>query len=311
MSVRGNPSGLRAWVERAFGNERRPITVRLDEWATPDASDDLGLLRVGKLLEWMDVLGPLAASRHCQSSVTTAAVDRLTMRQPIRMGQHVRLLATVGYTSLRSVGVALAIDAEGTPAATGWMTFVAIRDGRVQPVPQIRPRRVAERTPFREGRLRHEQHRRNDARPAIPAWDELTSRTSFVHKIEPVRGTLSSGTLMRWIEAAAHLSARVHVGASVGFEKLLGLAFLEPVRPHVFVHIRSLAVRVEKRAVDVFVHAQSEDPASRARCDAACAFARYSPLGGEAIPLLECTTDAEQILREHAVSRAAFERSLR
>src|SRR5262249_45672975 len=146
------------------------------------------------------------------------AVDRLDLRRPIRMGQHVRLLAQVGYTSLRSVGVALSIDAEGAAAAAGWMTFVAIREGRVQPVPQIRPRSMAARTQFREGRLRHEQHRQNDVRPVIPAWDELTGRASFVHKIEPVRGTLKSGTLMRWIEAAANLSARAHGGAHMGFE---------------------------------------------------------------------------------------------
>ena len=308
MSVHGN--ALRAWVERAFGNERRPITVRLDEWATPDLADDRGLLRAGKLLEWMDVLGPLAASRHCQSPVTTAAVDRLTLRRPIRMGQHVRLLARVGYTSLRSVGVALTVDAEGAPCATGWMTFVALRDGRAVPVPQIRPRSMAERTQFREGRLRHEQHRRHDVRPAIPAWDELTGRASFVHKIEPVRGTVRSGTLMRWIEAAANLSARAHVGAQVGFEKLLGLAFLEPIRPNVYVHIRSLVARVADRAIDVFVHAESEDPVSGARSDAVCAFARYAPPSGQVIPALECASDAERILREHVGHRSAFERSL-
>src|SRR5262249_53619186 len=309
-------SVLRAWVERTFGTERRPVSVRLDEWATPDLADDRGLLRAGKILEWMDVIGPLAASRHCQLPAATAAVDRLTIRRPIRVGQHVRLLATVAFTSLRSVGVALTIEADGTPAATGWMTFVAVRDGRVLPVPQIRPRSMAERTLFREGRLRHERARRDAARVAIRGA-AVAGRPSFAHKIEPIRsgklnfhGTLYGGTLMRWMETAANLSARAHLGAAVRFERLLGLAFLEPIKPHVFVHIRSLVARAGEGRIDVFVNAEAEDPMSGTKSDAVCALARYAAANGEAIPSLECATEAERMLLEHAQRRSAFERSI-
>ena len=40
--------------------------AHLDEWVAPDIADELGFLRAGKILEWMDVVGVLAATRHCR-----------------------------------------------------------------------------------------------------------------------------------------------------------------------------------------------------------------------------------------------------
>jgi acyl-CoA hydrolase len=312
-----SPSIFRNWVERAFGTERRPVSVRLDEWATPDFGDDVGSLRAGKILEWMDVIGPLAASRHCQIPVATVSVDRLALRRPIRVGQHVTLRAMVAFTSIRSVGVTLAIDADGALAASGWMTLVAVRDGRVQSVPQIRPRSMSERTHFREGRMRRDHHRGDANNVVMPTWDDVATKASFVHKIEPIRGsklnfhgTLYGGTLMRWMETAANLSARAHLGASVRFCRLLGLAFVQPIPPHVFVHIRSLAIRAGNGTIDVFVNAQAEDPGDGTKTDAVCAFVSYAPAVHQPIPSLLGDTETERALAEQLERRVGFERSL-
>lgn len=79
--------------------------VHLDEWVAPEYVDERGFLRAGKLLEWLDVIGVLTASRHCRMPVVTAAVDGAVVGDPIPVGAHARLIASVAYTSARSMGV--------------------------------------------------------------------------------------------------------------------------------------------------------------------------------------------------------------
>src|SRR5438874_10517406 len=104
--------------------------AHLDEWVAPDIGDELGFLRAGKILEWMDVVGVLAASRHCRRPVATASVDGMELLHPIRVGERVTMTASIGYTSARSLGVSVSMH-HGTRAAeqrslTGYMTFVAL-----------------------------------------------------------------------------------------------------------------------------------------------------------------------------------------
>src|SRR5882762_4541469 len=68
--------------------------AHLDEWVAPDIADERGFLRAGKILEWMDVVGVLAASRHCRRPVATASVDGLELSHPIRVGERVTMTAS-------------------------------------------------------------------------------------------------------------------------------------------------------------------------------------------------------------------------
>jgi len=148
--------------QRRPGNE-----VHLDEWVSPHICDPDGFLKPGKVLEWMDVVGVLAASRHCRRPVVTASVDGVELRDPIRVGEHVALRAGVAYTSERSMGIHVAMSTSGPDALparevlTAYMTFVGLDDaGKPVVVPQLRPETPTERTLFREGQLRREFRRK-------------------------------------------------------------------------------------------------------------------------------------------------------
>ncbi len=72
----GTPQGDAALL----ATESRPgPEAHLDEWVAPDIADERGFLRAGKILEWMDVVGVLAASRHCRRPVATASVDGMEL----------------------------------------------------------------------------------------------------------------------------------------------------------------------------------------------------------------------------------------
>src|SRR3954469_14959215 len=338
--------------------------VHLDEWVTPEIADESGYIRAGKILEWMDVVGVLAATRHCRHPVVTASVDGMELQKPIRVGERVAMTARIAFTSSRSIGVSFAMrhglpdGATPPPSVAGYMTFVILDEsGSPLEVPQFQPDTPAEVARFREGRIRYEFRKQvlSGQLPDVvaanqpPAENPLLirellkllprslqlpfdrsragghphSHPSYVHKIEPIRGsklnfhgTLYGGTLMRWIESAAQLSARSHMhGAPVRLVGLHGLTFIRPVERHVFIHVRSVIAHTAQDSLTALVNVHAEDPIAGTQIETLRAFLTYVPVaaGGEAaapICALECLGDEERAIFEEVEHRLALQRRL-
>jgi acyl-CoA hydrolase len=336
--------------------------VHLDEWVTPEIADEHGYIRAGKILEWMDVVGVLAATRHCRRPVVTASVDGMELQKPIRVGERVAMTASVAFTSPRSIGVSMAMrhgaPEETTPPSSvaGYMTFVALDEaGDPLPVPQFQPETPSEVARFREGRIRAEFRKKMlagqlpelQSAPApenplfirellklLPRSLQLpfdrahaTGRRhrhfSYVHKIEPIRrdtlnfhGTLYGGTLMRWIETCAQLSARSHQhGAPVRLVGLHGLTFIRPVERHVFIHVRSAIAHTGPDSLTALVNVHAEDPTASGQVETLRAFLTYAPIAingaSEPVCALECVGDEEIGLFKEVEHRQALQRTLR
>jgi acyl-CoA hydrolase len=133
--------------------------IHLDEWIAPELADENGLLRVGHILEWMDVGGVLAATRYCRSTCVTASVSGVELSRPIEVGEHVSMSARVAFTSRRSVGVHVSLRARGrklladSEVLNAYMTFVPNGAAEVKPWTPMTPR---DRALHREGELRRE-----------------------------------------------------------------------------------------------------------------------------------------------------------
>ncbi len=313
----------------------------------------------------MDVVGVLAAARHCRRSVVTASVDGLEFTSPIRVGERVTMTASVAHTSERSVGISISVrhgagePASGHPCVGAYMTFVAPDDnGSAIRVPQLAPETPAEHARFREGELRREFRKRlasgtlspsvhadaprasqdqADARLLVREWlktlprlrmpwdrtEHLRPRTrhvSYIHKIEPIRigklnfhGTLYGGTLMRWLEGAASLSARAYLaGSPVRLTSLQGLTFIRPAPRDLFVHIRSVVVHAAGDSVTVLVNVRAEDPVEGAYVDILRAFLSYAPLDPQQTPVppLEINGDDDRMLFDEVEHRRGLQRML-
>ncbi len=106
--------------------------VHVDEWVAPGVCDEHGLLRAGKVLEWMDVVGALAATRWARLPAVTVAVDGCELLDAVRVGERVTMRARVAHTSGRTIGVTVSMTVQRTRLETprrvlaGYMTFVAI-----------------------------------------------------------------------------------------------------------------------------------------------------------------------------------------
>lgn len=316
---------------------RHGSEVHIDEWVAPDACDDAGVLRAGKILEWMDVVGALAASRYTRQPAVTVSIDGGTLLGRVAVGERVTMRARVAHTSRRTIGLAVTMEAGAAlrPVLRGYMTFVVLGDdGRPAAVPAFVPQTPEEIALNDEGELRRQFHRELASRREICATPEAliapertdsqvlhllrtlgmrlagkrvrvatrmrTPADSYVHRIEPVRagklnfhGTLYGGTLMRWIETCAAMSARAHADAPVQLLGFEGISFLRPVPANVFVHLTGTAAHADDLGVTIHVRATAEDPLTGSTVETLRGFLAYTPIDRtlEVPGLLRTTAD--------------------
>ena len=114
-------------------HEMSSFEVHLNDWVGPDHVDENQILRPGKILEWMDEVGSLVATRYNRAPAVTASLDGFTLRHPIKLGARVSISGRVCFTSPRSLGIAVSLDhwnpdKEHTEKNTveGYLVFVAM-----------------------------------------------------------------------------------------------------------------------------------------------------------------------------------------
>jgi acyl-CoA hydrolase len=86
----------------------------------------------GLIMSWIDTVAAMAATRHCGTEVVTAAIDSLSFRAPICVGDQVVLKARVTHTGRTSMEVRVLVIRENPvkqsseTATTAYLTFVAL-----------------------------------------------------------------------------------------------------------------------------------------------------------------------------------------
>jgi len=155
----------------------RESRVEMTEIVLPSHTNQLGTIFGGQLMAWIDIAAAISASRHARSVCVTASLDALHFLSPVRLGQHVTLLASVNFTGTTSMEVGVRLESESpetgerTHVATAYLTFVSIdRDGKPRPVPEVVPE-----SPDDE-RRHHNAQKRRAARLLLK--DQLRARES-------------------------------------------------------------------------------------------------------------------------------------
>lgn len=128
------------------GMESKPVSASrtlMSQLMMPQDANHMGYVHGGTLLSIADKVAYVCASRHAERVCTTAAVDSVQFRSPIRVGQLVSFMASVNYVGTTSMEVGIRIVAEdlmtGDTVHTNscYFTMVAL-DAHGKPVP-VRP----------------------------------------------------------------------------------------------------------------------------------------------------------------------------
>jgi acyl-CoA hydrolase len=146
----------------------------------PGDTNPLGNLFGGRLMQFIDLCGALAATRHSRGIPVTASTDHIDFVAPVKVGDILILKASVNraFNTSMEVGVkAMVEDVEaGTHrhVASAYLTFVALdRSGQRIHVPQI----VAE-TDHQKRRYEDAGRRREMRHPEVARKKELRSAAS-------------------------------------------------------------------------------------------------------------------------------------
>ena len=138
--------------------------VTLSQLMHPEHANLVGNVHGGWIMKLADEAGALACMRHAQKKVVTVAIDSMTFRQPIKLGDLVILHAEVTYTGRTSMEAAVEVIAENpltgerTHTNTAYLVYVALDDqDRPTSVPPVKAETEEDRRKMEQAQERQER----------------------------------------------------------------------------------------------------------------------------------------------------------
>ena len=129
----------------------------------PADANALGNLFGGRLMQYIDLVGAMAASRHARAITVTASMDHLEFVAPVRVGDLLILKASVNRAFRTSMEVGVKAMVEDVRqnrlrhVSSAYLTYVAVdMDGGRLVVPQVVPETDHQKRRFEDAGRRRE-----------------------------------------------------------------------------------------------------------------------------------------------------------
>jgi acyl-CoA hydrolase len=147
----------------------------------PADSNALGNLFGGRLMQYIDLVGAMAASRHARAITVTASMDHLDFVGPVHVGDLLILRASVNRAFRTSMEVGVKAMVEDVReqrfrhVSSAYLTYVAVdHQGKGLIVPQLIPETEHQKRRYEDaGRRREmragETQRRKEIRATLAA----------------------------------------------------------------------------------------------------------------------------------------------
>jgi uncharacterized protein (TIGR00369 family) len=130
---------VNSWQNPAMSDSLTPKPMRasrvtISQLMHPEHANLLGNVHGGWIMKLVDEAGALACMRHAQRKVVTVAIDSMTFRQPIKIGDLIILNAEVTYTGRTSMEAEVLVIAENpvtgerTHTNNAYLVYVALDD---------------------------------------------------------------------------------------------------------------------------------------------------------------------------------------
>ena len=129
----------------------------------PADANALGNLFGGRLMQYIDLVGAMAASRHARAITVTVSMDHLDFVAPVRVGDLLILKASVNRAFRTSMEVGVKAMVEDVRqnrlrhVSSAYLTYVAVdRDGIKLEVPQVIPETEHQKRRYEDAGRRRE-----------------------------------------------------------------------------------------------------------------------------------------------------------
>jgi len=137
--------------------------VTLNTLMMPEHANHFGNVHGGVVMKLADEAAAISAMRYAGRPAVTVAIDSMSFKEPISVGDLVTCEARVSYTRHSSMEVEVEVSAEDpisghvTHTNSAFFVFVALGpDGRPSPVPPLLLESAEDEERFQEGAQRQE-----------------------------------------------------------------------------------------------------------------------------------------------------------
>ena len=142
----------------------RESVATLSQVMMPHHASHYGSVHGGVIMQLVDEVAYVAASRHARRNVVTASIDSFNFENPVRAGDVVSLRAELTFVGKTSMEIEVHVDTEKVktgevlPVAAAYLTMVALDEkGKPTPVPQLVLETEEERKKYEEAKVRREK----------------------------------------------------------------------------------------------------------------------------------------------------------
>lgn len=156
----------------------RPVShsrVALARTMTLLDANAVGNVHGGVIMREVDTAAGMAAARHAGRICVTAAIDELSFKQPVHVGDLLHVTASVNFAGRTSLEVGVRVEAEpwrgGTPRHTtsAYLVMVCLdEDGKPAEVPPLELEGAEEERRAAQAAIRRQVRKERIAR--IGAW---------------------------------------------------------------------------------------------------------------------------------------------
>lgn len=152
------------------GNSVEQSRIVMARSMQPPDANVWGNVHGGAILRMVDEAGGAVAIRHSRARCVTVAMDSMTFKEPVYIGDLLTITACLTYVGRTSMEVEAQIEAEDLRtgvrrhAGTCYLIYVAIDDlGRPTPVPPLVTRTKEDRQRWKAAEDRQLRRRRDSA----------------------------------------------------------------------------------------------------------------------------------------------------
>jgi uncharacterized protein (TIGR00369 family) len=142
--------------------------IALSQLMLPEHANALGNVHGGVIMKMVDEAGAIVAMRHAQAPCVTIAIDSMTFKQPVHVGELMVCKARVTYVGKSSIEVQVHVHAENllngqvTHTNSAYVVYVALGpDGKAAPAPPLAVETEEDKRIFNEA---SERQRRRTAK---------------------------------------------------------------------------------------------------------------------------------------------------
>jgi len=137
--------------------------IVMRQMVMPGDTNVHGTIFGGTIMSWMDIAAAMVAQRHCESPVVTVHISDIDFISPIKLGYHVKIMASLNFVGTSSMTVGVRVDSENPftgnskKCTKAYLTFVALDEfGKPLKVADLAPETEDEKRRYKNAQARRE-----------------------------------------------------------------------------------------------------------------------------------------------------------